>query len=94
MVSWAPPTSCVGYGGELLSYVIQYRVEGESIFTGSEFTASSDTLQHRVMDLTPATTYHLRVAARNAQGVGTPSDVVMATTHSVSGTYTSWKYNF
>lgn len=92
-ISWGTPTSCLGYGGPLLSYVVQYREEESSIFTDSEPTESASLLEHRVTGLSPNTSYQLRVAARNAQGVGTYSDIVMATTHAIIGQLyiDSWK---
>ncbi len=86
-IAWATPSSCQGHGGRILSYVIQYRVEGSSIFTDSVDTMSASGLQYSLTDLTPDTNYQLRVASRNAQGAGTYSSVVTATTPPIPSKY-------
>lgn len=81
---WAPPTSCLSYGGPLLSYTIQYRVDGVAFFNEHVTTLNTDT-QYTVRSLTPGTLYQFRVAANNAQGVGVFSPIVPKATIASGG---------
>lgn len=85
-LTWAPPTSCLTYGGPLLAYTIQYRVDGVAIFN-EQITTSNIGTQYTVPSLTPGTLYQFRVAAINDQGVGAFSPIVLATTIPVIGMY-------
>ena len=75
-LSWNTPTLCTYYGGGLLGYSVQYyQVEG-----GAVFTNSTTVTQYTLTSLTPGSTYHIKVAARNERGVGPYTDVVTETT--------------
>lgn len=63
------------YGGALQGYSVQYQVEGGSILTDN-----TTGTQLSLTSLTPGSTYHVKVAARNERGVGPFTDVVTETT--------------
>lgn len=80
-ISWAPPTSCLNYGGPPLGYRINYRysLQGTGFVTNEvnvPLTASSG---FSLSDLLSNTTYEVRVVLRNAAGVG-PAVIAMETT--------------
>lgn len=88
-LSWATPTSCSRYGGVLLGYQIQYqyRLQGSSAFVTDQVNVSTESASgYTLPNLMPATSYQIRVAARNAIGVG-PAAVVMETTNPLVGKY-------
>lgn len=80
-LSWATPTSCLNYGGPLLGYRIRYRylLQGNSFVTNDVDVPTTGGTGFRLTNLIPGTLYEVRVAARNAEGVG-PAAVAMETT--------------
>lgn len=84
-ISWAPPISCLSYGGVLVAYTIQYHTDAVTFFNEQDTTANGDVTQHTLTSLTPGTLYHIRVAPSNRIGVGAFSAVSMATTLPASG---------
>lgn len=80
-LSWATPTSCLNYGGSLSGYRIRYsyRLQGNSFVTNDMDVPTTGGTGFQLTNLIPGTMYEVRVAARNAEGVG-PAAVAMETT--------------
>ena len=48
--------------------------------TPDQLSVPGDQTEAEIKSLTPAAAYHLRVTAQNALGLGSPSEVIQATT--------------
>ena len=81
-ISWAPPTSCLDYGGPITSYIIQYQPINDSLSISKPVTTplSNDIIMDTLSGLIPNTQYQIRIAASTDLGAGPQSHVVMATT--------------
>lgn len=86
IISWAPPTSCLDYGGPLTSYSIQYRSPSSDF----EQVVVLDTVtRHTLTGLQPDTLYEIRVAVSTAEGMGPFSPAIMKATLPADVTSTS-----
>ena len=86
-LAWAAPTS----GGAVVSYVVQHRSVGASVWSNSLTGLSVRSAV--VSGLVAATAYEFRVLAENADGIGPASAVATATTEAMAGAVTSIQWN-
>ncbi|XP_076048641.1 Down syndrome cell adhesion molecule 4 isoform X2 [Oratosquilla oratoria] len=77
-LSWTAP-----YSGntQIQNYVIQYKLASEAWpSVPDQLSVPGEQSEGVITELSPASAYHLRVTAQNALGLGTPSEVIQATT--------------
>lgn len=86
-LAWAAPTS----GGAVVSYVVQRRSVGASVWTNNLTGLTERSAV--VSGLTAATAYEFRALAENADGIGPASAVATATTQPMAGAVSSIQWN-
>ncbi len=85
--AWSAPSS----GGTVVSYTLQYRLSGTSVWANSLTGLTS--LTRVVTGLTAGTGYDFRVLAVNSGGTGPASATATATTLAQTGAVTSIQWN-
>uniref|UniRef100_A0A8C9QZU2 DCC netrin 1 receptor n=1 Tax=Scleropages formosus TaxID=113540 RepID=A0A8C9QZU2_SCLFO len=74
LISWQPPAEA---NGKITGYILFYTVDRNApIDTWFMEAIGADRLTHQVADLSPDTTYHFRIQAKNSRGVGPLSEPV------------------
>uniref|UniRef100_A0A8C9WFF2 DCC netrin 1 receptor n=1 Tax=Scleropages formosus TaxID=113540 RepID=A0A8C9WFF2_SCLFO len=75
LISWQPPAEA---NGKITGYILFYTVDRNApIDTWFMEAIGADRLTHQVADLSPDTTYHFRIQAKNSRGVGPLSEPVL-----------------
>ena len=83
-LTWMEPLSELG-GDSIISYELYYN---DSHFRQNvRVTISPEHNSYLLMDLTPATVYHLRLAARTSRGLGPSTDMIQLQTFDYGQTH-------